>query len=117
MSKYGNIKITIDNITFDSKKEAEKYSELKLLQKAGEIKEFQVHPRFLLFKGFKKDGKKYRPIYYIADFDVTYADDSREIIDIKPYDEKTGKYLLTRNFRDKAKMFDALYPDLTLVIE
>lgn len=36
-AKYGNKKAVIDGITFDSKKEAQRYTELKLLEKAGKI--------------------------------------------------------------------------------
>lgn len=36
-AKYGNRKVAVDGITFDSKKEAQRYTELKLLEKAGKI--------------------------------------------------------------------------------
>lgn len=36
-AKYGNRKAVVDGITFDSKKEAQRYTELKLLEKAGKI--------------------------------------------------------------------------------
>ena len=36
-AKYGNKKVAVDGITFDSKKEAQRYTELKLLEKAGKI--------------------------------------------------------------------------------
>ena len=36
-NKYHSKKVNIDGITFDSKKEANSYCELKLLEKAGEI--------------------------------------------------------------------------------
>jgi len=35
ISKYNSKKTTIDGILFQSKKEAERYTELKLLEKAG----------------------------------------------------------------------------------
>ena len=41
-SKYGNQKITIDNITFDSTGEGLRYKELKLLAKTGCITDFQL---------------------------------------------------------------------------
>lgn len=37
-NKYGAQKTTVDNITFDSKKEAGRYRELKLMEKAGLIR-------------------------------------------------------------------------------
>ena len=46
--KYGNVRTRIDGFTFDSKLEAKRYGELKLLQKAGEIRDLEVHPRFPL---------------------------------------------------------------------
>lgn len=35
--KYNNKKVTVDGIVFDSKREASRYSELIMLQRAGEI--------------------------------------------------------------------------------
>ena len=43
-SKYKAVKTTIDGITFDSKKEAKRYTELKLLEKAGMITHLEVQP-------------------------------------------------------------------------
>ena len=44
--KYGNRKVTIDGITFDSKREMKRYCELKLLEKAGEISGLELQPEF-----------------------------------------------------------------------
>ena len=46
--KYKNVKTTVDGITFDSRKEAARYCNLKLLQKAGEISELELQPRYPL---------------------------------------------------------------------
>lgn len=46
--KYGNQKTEIDGITFDSKKEALRYQDLKLMEKAGEISELDRQVRFPL---------------------------------------------------------------------
>ena len=56
--KYHNKKVTIDGITFDSKKEARRYQELKLLERAGEIQnlELQKKRRGLLSSyGYQED--------------------------------------------------------------
>ena len=45
-SKYKAVKTTIDGITFDSKKEAKRYTELKLLEKAGHITHLELQPEF-----------------------------------------------------------------------
>ncbi len=47
-SKFGNIRVKIDGFTFDSKMEARRYQELKLLEKAGKIHSIEVHRRFPL---------------------------------------------------------------------
>lgn len=46
MNKYHNVKTQIDGYTFDSKAEAARYCELKLMQKAGQISGLQIHPVF-----------------------------------------------------------------------
>jgi hypothetical protein len=48
-SKYGAIKTVIDNITFASKAEARRYTELKMLEKAGEIAHLALQPEFPLY--------------------------------------------------------------------
>lgn len=60
--KYNNQPQLIDGFRFDSKLEAKRYGELRLLEKAGEIVELEVHPRFPLFVG------KEHICTYIADF-------------------------------------------------
>ena|SRR5690625_3104376 len=109
-SKYGNKKVEIDGLTFDSKAEARYYSELKIRQKTGEILFFRVQPRYRLLDGFEKDGKKHRPIDYIADFEIHHEDGSIEVIDVK------SEATMTQVFRVKEKLFHRKYPHkLTLV--
>lgn len=116
MNKYRNKKVKVDGYSFDSKKEGEKYLELKLLKTQGSVRDFSVHPKFEIIPKFEKDGQKYRASKYIADFEVFYADGRHEIIDIKPFSKKNG-YFLTPVFKLKARLFDIKYPDLQLVIE
>lgn len=47
-NKYGSKKVEVDGITFDSKKEANRYKELKLLEQAGEITDLQRQVKFVL---------------------------------------------------------------------
>lgn len=68
MNKYRNKKIQVDMYVFDSIAESKRYRELKLLERAGEISELELQPKFLLQEGFKKNGKTYRKVEYIADF-------------------------------------------------
>lgn len=46
--KYGNKKTQVGGITFDSKKEAARYQELVLLERAGEIRNLVLQPAFVL---------------------------------------------------------------------
>lgn len=68
MNKYKNHKTQIDRYVFDSVAEGRRYRELKILERAGEITDLQLQPHFLLQESFKKNGKTYRKIEYIADF-------------------------------------------------
>lgn len=105
-NKYGNKKTVVDGIQFDSQKEANFYCELKLLKKAGEIKDFGLQEKFELQPGFQKNGKKHRPITYLADFVITYHDGTTEVVDVKGME--------TAVFRMKQKMFEYKYPHLSL---
>lgn len=67
-NKYHNKKVIVDDIKFDSKKEAKRYNELKLLEKAGLIKNLQRQVKYELQPSFKYNGKTIRAINYIADF-------------------------------------------------
>lgn len=105
--KYHSEKITINGIKFDSKKEANRYYELKLLEKQGYIKDLKLQHKFELQPGFKKNGETYRPILYIADFVYLDLKTNKNIVeDVKGY--KTDVYKL------KKKMFEYVYPDLEL---
>lgn len=91
--KYLSKKTTIDGITFDSKKEAGRYVELRKLQEQHIISNLELQPVFLLQEGFKKDKKKYRPITYIADF--KYIENGKVIVeDVKGF--KTPEYKIKK---------------------
>ena len=108
MSKYKNKKVEYDGITFDSKKEADYYHQLKWLKANKQIKGFELQPKFILQEKFKKNGKHYRAITYKADFKVIGLDGKAEIIDIKGF--------VTPMFSIKQKMFEKNFPDLSLKV-
>ena len=60
MSKYNSRKTTVDGFTFDSKKEAKRYLELKQMEKDGLINDLQLQVPFVLIPPFEIeiDGKK-----------------------------------------------------------
>lgn len=68
MNKYHNKKVIYNGITFDSIKEKNRYIELKLLERAGVIKDLKLQYEFELQSAFILNKKKIRKISYIADF-------------------------------------------------
>ena len=48
MTKYNNKKVVLNGITFDSQKEARRYRDLSLLERAGEIKSLELQKAFIL---------------------------------------------------------------------
>ena len=59
MNKYGNTKVTVDGHTFDSKREYNRYCELKLMERAGLIKDLEMQKKFeLIPKQVKERAKR-----------------------------------------------------------
>lgn len=107
MSKYNNKKTQVDMYIFDSILEARRYKQLALLKKANKISNLELQPHFLLQEGFRKNGKTYRKIEYIADFQ--YEKNGQVVVeDVK------GKE--TEVFKLKRKLFEYNYPRLSLKI-
>lgn len=97
-NKYKNQKVVVDEKTFDSKKEASRYLELKLLEKAGQIRGLILQPSFELIP--KQESE--RAVKYIADF--MYVENEETIVeDVKGM--KTKEYILKR------KIFKHKYPN------
>ena len=67
-SKYGAIKTTVDGITFDSKKEARRYMELKHQEATREIFKLELQPKFDLAVNGVKVGV-YRGDFRYLDYD------------------------------------------------
>ena len=106
-NKYKNQKTQMDMYVFDSAKEAQRYRELKLLERVGEISNLELQPRFLLQDSFKKNSKTYRKIEYVADF--KYIENGKIIVE-------DVKGLQTEVFKIKHKLFEKKYPELELRI-
>ena len=102
MSKYYSKKVIIDNIKFDSKKEANYYLKLKMLLKAGKIKNLELQKEFILQESFKLNNKTRRKITYRADFSYVSTQNNKiHVIDVKGF--KTEVYKL------KKKLFEFKY--------
>ena len=66
----------VRNLVFDSKKEANRFQELKLLERGGVISDLKTQVRFLICP---KEGGNKRARYYVADF--VYTEGSKTIIE------------------------------------
>lgn len=89
-NKYGAEKVTIDGHVFDSKKEARRYQDLKLLEKAGEIRALELQKPFKFpINGENiryprsKTGRKGREIVYQADFSYRNGENRLTVEDTK----------------------------------
>lgn len=98
--KYRALKTTVGSITFDSGLEAKRYTQLKMLEKAGTIKNVQIQPKFRLMDSYKYDGKTIRAIDYIADF--MYEEDGKRIVE-------DVKGIRTKDYIIKSKLFMKKY--------
>jgi hypothetical protein len=104
-SKYGAKRTEVDGITFHSKAEARRYQELRLLEKAGEVKELELQPKFPLHVPVKGRANLFQQVaIYIADF--RYRRGPRGVLvieDVKSEPTKTPVYRL------KKRMFETQY--------
>ena len=108
-SRYTSYKPILDDIKFDSLMEARFYVYLKQKEKKNLIRCLELQPSFTLQESFTKNGKKYRPIVYVADFRFQDTETNQwVIVDVK------GKE--TVEFKLKQKLFEYHYPDLSLSV-
>lgn len=105
--KYHNKKIQEDGLKFDSKLEWIRFRQLKLLVRAGLIKDLQTQVKYELQEGFKKNGITYRPITYIADFVYTEVKTGKKVIE-------DTKGVITDVYKIKKKLFEKRYPEYTI---
>lgn len=93
-SKYHAEKAIIDGERFDSKREAERWQELRLMEKAGEISTLRRQVKYELIPAFKKPGERTeRSVSYIADF--VYTENGETVVeDSKGF--KTDVYKIKR---------------------
>ena len=96
MSKYNAKKTEVDGFVFDSKKEAARYQQLVLMERAGEIAELQCQPKFPIYVNDIK------VCTYIADF--RYLDIAKNA-----YIVEDVKGIKTSIYRLKKKLMKACY--------
>lgn len=107
-NKYQAIKTCVNGIEFDSRKEARRYQELLLLERAGAIRNLRRQVKYILipaqyesYERYGKNGKKLKDgkrllekeCAYLADF--VYEENGKEIVeDTKGV--KTKDYIIKR---------------------
>lgn len=105
-SKYRSKKITIGGETFDSSAEYRRFCELKLLQRAGKIKDLQRQVKFVLIPtqrepdtigvrgGVKQGNVIEQECAYLADF--VYVNDKGETVVEDTKGCRTKEYIIKR---------------------
>lgn len=117
-TKYHSRKTIIDGIEFMSRKEATRYTELKLLEKAGEISDLRLQVKYVLIPaqrepdtvgargGIIKGKVIERECSYLADFVYRIGGTSEEIVeDVKGYKDGSAYAI----FKIKRKLMLYIY--------
>lgn len=99
-SKYHAKKTVVDGITFDSRREADRYLVLKDMEEDGSIEDLRRQVRYELIPAFDVDGRHYRPVCYVADF--VYVEDGKTVVE-------DVKGMRTDVYRLKSKLFARRY--------
>lgn len=101
-SKYHAKKTTVDDIIFDSKREADRYLVLKGMEEDGVIEDLRRQVRYELVPAFDVDGRHYRPVFYVADFVYMDKEAGKEVVE-------DVKGMRTDVYRLKSKLFARRY--------
>lgn len=90
-NKYHAKKTVVDGMTFDSRREADRYLVLKSMEEDGDIEDLRRQVRYELVPAFDVEDRHYRPVFYVADF--VYRENGHEVMeDVKGM--KTDVYRL-----------------------
>ena len=108
MTKYNSRKTIVNGIPFASKLEGERYKQLLLLEKAGEIWQLRLQVEMQIFQGYVNPdtGEKTKSGFYVADFMYIDMRDRKIIVE-------DTKGVETADFRIKWKLVQSLYPQYT----
>lgn len=107
VSKYRAVKTTVDGHIFDSRAEARRYGELVIMERAGEICNLVLQPRYELQakQAATATRKAERAVVYVADFAYTDLATGRTVVE----DVKGVK---TQAYQVKRKLFIARYQNV-----
>jgi predicted alpha/beta hydrolase family esterase len=104
-SRYGNTKVTVDGIQFDSRIEAHRYGQLLVLQRAGQIRNLQVHPKYVLAPAVVLDGRTKPELRYFGDFAYEEGPDWQLVVE----DTKNPFSATKDAFRIKRHLMKSVY--------
>lgn len=93
LNKYGAKRLRVDGITFDSKLEADRYQQLKLLERAGKITGLEYHKKFIVIPK-SRYGEN---VYYEADF--FYFENGKPIVE-----DTKSKATITSTYKLKKRL-------------
>lgn len=96
MAKYGNKKTVVDGITFASKKEANRYCLLKLMERGGLIRDLELQPPYRL------EVNGVLVCKYVADFRYVDAQTGEAVVE-------DAKGFKTREYNLKKKLVKAVH--------
>ena len=96
MAKYGNKKTVVDGITFASKKEANRYCLLKLMERGGLIRDLELQPPYRL------EVNGVLVCKYVADFRYVDAQTGEAVVE-------DAKGFKTREYNFKKKLVKAVH--------
>lgn len=107
MMKYRNKKVSYNGLSFDSKKECERYQHLLALQHAGAISKLQLQAKFILAPSVKLHGeKRAKPaIKYIADFAYVVNKTGEQVVE----DVKSKATAKDKVYRIKKHLMKAVH--------
>lgn len=104
-SKYRNQKVVIDGINFSSKREGERYRQLKMLEAAGKVSDLTLQRSFELAPAVTIGGKNKRPLRYVCDF--SYIQNGEVVIEDSK-GMRTDVYIVKRHLMKAIHSIDIL---------
>lgn len=78
-AKYGNTKVEVNGVKYDSKKEAKRAEELERQERLGIISNLEKQKKYVLQPSFKFAGHTIREIAYVADF--VYTENGTKVVE------------------------------------
>ena len=99
---------TMDGVLFASRAEMNRYAELRMMERAGIIRDLEIQPEYILQAAYIRGGKKIQAIKYRADF--RYLNTSTACIIVEDC-----KGMKTEIYKLKKKLLLAQYPELNFI--